>query len=34
MSGNVETNVRPQPDDVLTKIADYVIDKNRKFRSL
>ena len=27
MSGNVETNVRPQPDDVLTKIADYVIDK-------
>ena len=28
MSGNVETNVRPQPDDVLVKIADYVIDKN------
>ena len=27
MSGNVETNVRPQPDDVLTKIADYVINK-------
>ena len=28
MSGNVETNVRPQPDDVLVKIADYVLDKN------
>ena len=27
MSGNVETNVRPQPDEVLIKIADYVIDK-------
>ena len=27
MSGNVETNVRPQPDDVLVKIADYVLDK-------
>ena len=27
MSGNVETNVRPQPDDVLIKIADFVIDK-------
>ena len=28
MSGNVETNVRPNPDDVLVKIADYVLDKN------
>ena len=28
MSGNVERNVRPQPDDVLVKIADYVLDKN------
>ena len=27
MSGNVETNVRPDPDDVLVKIADYVLDK-------
>ena len=27
MSGNVETNVRPNPDDVLVKIADYVLDK-------
>ena len=27
MSGNVETNVRPKPDDVLVKIADYVLDK-------
>ena len=27
MSGNVETNVRPNPDDVLIKIADYVLDK-------
>jgi len=27
MSGNVETNVRPNPDEVLVKIADYVIDK-------
>ncbi len=26
MSGNVETNVRPNPDDVLVKIADYVLD--------
>ena len=30
MSGNVETNVRPQPDDVLVKIADYVLDKNER----
>jgi 2-methylcitrate dehydratase len=28
MSGNVETNVRPNPDDVLVKIADYVLNKN------
>ena len=28
MSGNVETNVRPNPEDVLVKIADYVLDKN------
>ena len=28
MSGNVETNVRPNPDEVLVKIADYVLDKN------
>ena len=28
MSGNVETNVRPNPDDVLVKIADYVLDRN------
>ena len=28
MSGNVETNVRPNPDDVLVKIADYVLDKD------
>ena len=27
MSGNVETNVRPKPDDVLVKIADYVLSK-------
>ncbi len=27
MSGNVEMNVRPNPDDVLIKIADYVLDK-------
>jgi 2-methylcitrate dehydratase len=27
MYGNVETNVRPNPDDVLVKIADYVLDK-------
>ena len=27
MSGNVETNVRPNPDDVLVKIADYVLNK-------
>ena len=27
MSGNVETNVRPNPDDVLVKIADYVLDR-------
>ena len=27
MSGNVETNVRPNPDEVLVKIADYVLDK-------
>ena len=27
MSGNVEMNVRPNPDDVLVKIADYVLDK-------
>jgi len=27
MFGNVETNVRPNPDDVLVKIADYVLDK-------
>jgi 2-methylcitrate dehydratase len=28
MSGNVEANVRPNPDEVLVKIADYVLDKN------
>ena len=28
MSGNVETNVRPNPDDVLVKIADYVLTKD------
>ena len=28
MSGNVETNVRPNPDDVLVKIADYVLEKD------
>ena len=28
MSGNVETNVRPNPDDVLIKIADYVLTKD------
>ena len=28
MSGNVETNVRPTPDDVLVKIADYVFSKD------
>ena len=28
MSGNVETNVRPNPDDVLVKIADYVLNKD------
>ena len=28
MSGNVETNVRPKPDDVLVKIADYVLNKD------
>jgi len=27
MSGNVEMNVRPNPDEVLVKIADYVLDK-------
>ena len=27
MSGNVEMNVRPEPDKVLVKIADYVLDK-------
>ncbi len=27
MSGNVETNVRPSPDDVLVKITDYALDK-------
>ena len=27
MSGKVEANVRPNPDDVLVKIADYVLDK-------
>ena len=27
MSGNVETNVRPDPDEVLVKITDYVINK-------
>ena len=27
MSGNVETNVRPDPDEVLVKIANYVLDK-------
>ena len=27
MSGNVETNVRPSPDGVLVKIADYALDK-------
>ena len=28
MSGNVEANVRPNPDDVLVKIADYVLNKD------
>ena len=28
MSGNVETNVRPNPDDVLVKIVDYVLNKD------
>ena len=28
MSGNVELNVRQSPDEVLVKIADYVLDKN------
>ena len=28
MSGNVETNVRPNPDDVLVKIAEYVLNKD------
>ena len=28
MSGNVETNVRPNPDDGLDKIADYVLTKD------
>jgi len=28
MSGNVETNVRPNPDDLLVKIADYVLNKD------
>ena len=28
MSGNVEINVRPNPDDVLVKIADYVLTKD------
>ena len=28
MSGNVETNVRPDPDDVLVKIAEYVLNKD------
>ena len=28
MSGNVETNVRPNPDEVLVKIADYVLNKD------
>ena len=28
MSCNVETNVRPNPDDVLVKIADYVLSKD------
>ena len=27
MSGNVETNVRPDPDEVLVKITDYVLNK-------
>ena len=27
MSGNVETNVRPDPDKVLVKITDYVLNK-------
>ena len=26
MSSNVETNVRPNPDELLTKISDYVHD--------
>ena len=34
MSGNVETNVRPQPDDVLVKIADYVLDKNIEINNI
>ena len=28
MSGNVETNVRPNPDDVLVKIAEYVLNRD------
>ncbi|MDG2060552.1 MAG: bifunctional 2-methylcitrate dehydratase/aconitate hydratase [SAR86 cluster bacterium] len=30
MSGNVELNVRPDPDDILVKIAEYVLDKDIK----
>ena len=28
MTGNVDSNVRPDPDQILVKIADYVLDKN------
>ena len=27
MTGNVVSNVRPDPDQILVKIADYVLDK-------
>ena len=28
MTGNVVSNVRPDPDKILVKIADYVLDKH------
>ena len=28
MTGNVDSNVRPDPDQILVKVADYVLDKN------
>ena len=28
MTGNVDYNVRPDPDQILVKIADYVLDQN------